>query len=126
RVVEDGDILPVRTGLTLGLFPEAVGIDDRVIKARRSSLRRYRGRPWRHIGAVEVVVDLGREIDGRDVLRSAAVFRAQLGVEVDIGDAVAGTDPLNRVETPVDAEEDAAGGVLRGRLAEAPVVARED
>src|SRR5260370_9912892 len=83
----------------------------------------------RLVSVVEVGIDLGREIDGSDMLRGAAVFRAQLGVEVDVGDAVARTDSLDRVETPMDAEENAASGVLRGSLAEAggvPVVDPSD
>src|SRR5262249_17806925 len=77
------------------------------------------------VGVVEVGVDLGREIDGGDVGRAVPVVRAQLGVEADVGEAVARADPLDRVEAPVDAEEDAAGGVRRGRLAEAFVVPRQ-
>src|SRR5216683_994056 len=78
------------------------------------------------VGVVEVGIDLGCEIDGSDMLRHAAVLREQFGVEVDVGDAVARADSLDRVETPVDAEENAASGDLRGRLAEAVVVPRAD
>src|SRR5579871_5787009 len=60
------------------------------------------------------------------MLRAAAVRRAQFGIEVDVGDAVARTDSLGRVETPVDAVKNPARGNLRSRLAEAVVVARAD
>src|SRR5260370_18233091 len=76
------------------------------------------------VGVVEVGIDLGCEIDGSDMLRHAAVLREQFGVEVDVGDAVARADSLDRVETPVDAEENAASGNLRARPAEALVVPR--
>src|SRR5262249_21905817 len=76
------------------------------------------------VSIVEVGIDLGREINGRDVGRAIAVLRAQFGIEGDVGDAVARTDPIDGVKAPVNAEENAARSIFRSCLAKAGVVPR--
>src|SRR5260370_356324 len=63
----------------------------------------------RLVSVVEVGIDLGREIDGSDMLRAAAGLREQFGVEADVGEAVARTDSLEPVGAPVDAGRGGSG-----------------
>src|SRR5438552_4117727 len=77
---------------------------------------------WRkvvHIRVVQIGVDLGRKIDGRNMDRAARVDGPQQTVKVHVGDAVARAETFDCIEAKMDAEEDAAGCILGSRLAEA-------